>query len=622
MPFLTTRFYQNTDIQKFFLTTKPKNYKSSDENFELFWDEEKSNIKLNWISSIRPMVGFQVSQLELELPRPSGMGFRVFHHGYQSWSITRSYSPKETVKRPLLDFLYYGQENVYTKISNKKGEFTSEGFLLLYSESEDKGYLAGLTDVSTYNAKFKVVLDSQGTVKYLGLIYDIYSKIDTKKKNSFQFAKYTTKSFSGSPEHALEEYYTQLGKLNKAIVRKEVPTGWCSWYYYYTGISEEIILKNLYALKKMNLPVHFFQIDDGYQKAMGDWLIPNSKFPNGLKHISNEITKLGYVPGIWTAPFLVRQDSELFQKYPETLLKDRKGNYVRAIYQPIWGKGYTYSLDVTHPSTIQYLETVFDTLVHKYKFTYLKLDFLYAALLDGEANRSDLSPVQRYRFILSKIRKVVGPKVFLLGCGAPILPSIGLFEGMRVGCDVTPFWAPERHRVWLRDRDAYSTRNSLINTITRSQMHRRFWLNDPDCLLVRKEKNKMTPEETMIMASVLAVSGGMLLVSDDLELLEKERVDLLRKALRISHACQNHSPIPIQSLEKEFPNAMFNPGGYLGIWNPSEKEEFVRLNLPKPFKKPRFVNEFTGEVFEGSVLENGKRLEFLLPPKFSAVLAF
>jgi alpha-galactosidase len=58
--------------------------------------------------------------------------------------------------------------------------------------------------------------------------------------------------------------------------------GWTSWYYYYTNISEKIIEENLNAFVQNKVPIEIFQIDDGWQKAVGDWLHFDKKFPNGL----------------------------------------------------------------------------------------------------------------------------------------------------------------------------------------------------------------------------------------------------------------------------------------------------------------------------------------------------
>jgi len=49
-----------------------------------------------------------------------------------------------------------------------------------------------------------------------------------------------------------------------------------------------------------------------------------------------------------------------------------------------------------------------------------------------------VTPIQAYREGLNVIRKAVG-KSFILGCGAPLLPSAGLVDGMRIGEDTAPY---------------------------------------------------------------------------------------------------------------------------------------------------------------------------------------
>ena len=48
-------------------------------------------------------------------------------------------------------------------------------------------------------------------------------------------------------------------------------------------------------------------------------------------------------------------------------------------------------------------------------------------------------------------------------------------------------------------------------------MHGRLWANDPDCLLVRTDRTKLTLDETRTLASAIGLSGGMMLSSDDLD---------------------------------------------------------------------------------------------------------
>lgn len=74
-------------------------------------------------------------------------------------------------------------------------------------------------------------------------------------------------------------------------------------------------------------------------------------------------------------------------------------------------------------------------------FDFFKLDFLYAGALDG-GRHEDMSAVTAYRSGLELIRRAIGTEAYLLGCGAPILPSIGLVDAMRVSPDTGPEYEP------------------------------------------------------------------------------------------------------------------------------------------------------------------------------------
>ncbi|MCE9501295.1 MAG: alpha-galactosidase, partial [Leptospira sp.] len=436
--------------------------------------------KIIWIDSKRPPVGLKLLNLEVEVQNwDSYEGTKILQHGYQSWSFTSSYAEREKDVSPIFGFLQYSQENVYTKQSGREGDFQSEGFFLAHSESADSGFLIGVLDTQNENVKFHIKLNNEGRPISLGMIYDFYFSPESRSELKVKLPEIEYVPFKGTPEKEMEKYF---GKLKKKYVKKQfpkkVPTGWCSWYYYYTAITEEIILENLREVKRKRLPLSFFQIDDGYQREIGDWTTTNEKFPKGMRYLAEEIKAENLTPGIWLAPFLVRKKSEFFQKFPEAVLKNESGNPVPALWNYLWGWDYTYCIDVTHPAAINFMETTFRTLVHEFKYPYLKLDFLYAACLPGVTYKRNLPPATRYVNTIKLIRKIVGKDVFLLGCGAPTMPSIGLFDGMRIGCDVAPFWYPEKIRRHLRDKNALCTEKALINAINRSQMHRNFWLND------------------------------------------------------------------------------------------------------------------------------------------------
>ena len=66
--------------------------------------------------------------------------------------------------------------------------------------------------------------------------------------------------------------------------------------------------------------------------------------------------------------------------------------------------------------------------------SYLKLDFLYGGAVPGRRHEH-LSGTEAYRSGLAPVRETVGPDVYRVGCGAPLLSSVGLVDAIRVSPD-------------------------------------------------------------------------------------------------------------------------------------------------------------------------------------------
>jgi hypothetical protein len=65
-------------------------------------------------------------------------------------------------------------------------------------------------------------------------------------------------------------------------------------------------------------------------------------------------------------------------------------------------------------------------------------------------------------------------------------------------------------------------------------MHRRLWLNDPDCLMMRARETRLTADERAALAATIGASGGMLLISDDMRILDAEAGKLFRAVAKIA----------------------------------------------------------------------------------------
>jgi alpha-galactosidase len=273
----------------------------------------------------------------------------------------------------------------------------------------------------------------------------------------------------GPVERALAGWADGFAGHAKAPAPRPAPTAWCSWYQYYTDVTEADLLENLDAIGARDLPVDVVQIDDGWQAGIGDWLTQSSRF-RSLPALVGRIRAAGRRAGIWVAPFLVGARSALAAEHPDWLVRDADAGHN-------WDQDL-YALDVTHPGAAGYLREVFGWL-RDLGIDYFKIDFCYAGALDGR-RAEELPALAAYRHGLALLRDAVGPAAYLLGSGAPILPSVGLVDAMRVSPDIDPALEPAGG-----DLSRPSQQAATMSTVARAWQHGRFWVNDPDCLLAR-----------------------------------------------------------------------------------------------------------------------------------------
>jgi alpha-galactosidase len=255
---------------------------------------------------------------------------------------------------------------------------------------------------------------------------------------------------------------------------RPVPPVWCSWYQYFDRATEDDVRANLRAMDDLELGIGVLQIDDGYQRAPGDWLRSSGRFAD-LPGLAGRIRDAGRRAGLWIAPMLVGRSSELLRDHPGWVVRDPSGEPVPAGH--VCRQECT-ALDVTHPDAAAYLSGVLRTM-RGWGIDYFKIDFMYAGALEGRRHQ-DVTGVRAYQRGLRLIRDAIGPDALLLGCGAPILPSVGLVDAMRVGPDIATDYEPAGG-----NPSQPSQQNAARNTVARAWQQGRFWVNDPDCLLAR-----------------------------------------------------------------------------------------------------------------------------------------
>jgi alpha-galactosidase len=273
------------------------------------------------------------------------------------------------------------------------------------------------------------------------------------------------------------------------------PTVWCSWYRYFENVTADDVRADLRAFDDHDLVVDVVQIDDGWSNGLGEGLRTSEHF-GSVPALLDDIRTTGRRVGLWIAPFLVGAHSTLATEHPDWVVGPAGRN---------WGDDLV-GLDLTHTGVLDLLATTFESLVDL-GADYLKLDFLYGGALNG---------AEAYHSGLSLIREVVGPDVFLVGCGAPLLPSVGLVDAMRVSPD-TFHEGGEDGSTGLR---------GLMPLAARSWQQGRLWVNDPDCLVARPSY-----AERERWADAVRVFGGLASFSDRVAELDDLWLDQVRTLL-------------------------------------------------------------------------------------------
>lgn len=446
-----------------------------------------------------------------------------YANGWQSWSYAGLVGADQArpgtrlgpIRRTMI-------ERPGVRNPNGQGRVLSDMFGVLLDRTSHIGILAGFL---SQNEAFGTVGSNMGGERTsLHLRFDLDNVLlDPGESFISDWACLNFVDMKSSDP--LSTYLELTATENSARVANTPPLGWCSWYYYYQEVHQRHILDHLQWVKEYQdeIPLEIIQIDDGYQADIGDWLTANERFPGGMDQIAREIQGGGFVAGLWIAPFIALRSAKVVQRNPEWVLRNRFGLPVNTGW--VW-ESFGRALDVTHPGVQEYIESVVDTVVNRWGFSYIKLDFLYAAAIAGRRYNPRLTGAQALREMLTKIRDVAGEESTLVGCGCPLGSGIGIFDTMRVGADVAPSWKPRYASVDAliqNELDLPSVRNALHNTITRAPLHRRWWINDPDCLLLRKNETQLSEAEVQTLVTVVALSGGSAMVSDDLLDLDAER---------------------------------------------------------------------------------------------------
>ena len=347
-------------------------------------------------------------------------------------------------------------------------------------------------------------------------------------------------------------YGDAIRRLHHARVSSETPIGWWSWTVYYGAINEGETLTNgdWQAEHLKSLGYKYFQVDEGYQYARGEYTTPNAtQFPDGMRFVGHHLTGEGLTFGVWTAPFEVTTRAWVYEHHKDWLVHNANGDPIPI--GDVWNQktDVLYALDTTHPGAQEYLRQTYKTLVRQWGVRFIKLDFMDTTAIEGYRYRPSTTTLEAQRIGLQIIRDTVGEDVVLDKDGSPMLNPVGLVDTGRISADTGHSF--ER------------TKNAASGIAARFYMQRNFFVDDPDAFNVTathlmehaNERSSISLGAAEASIALSAVSGGMYEIGDDMPVLgsEKNRLALVenRELLNIAKVGRASTPLDLMTYEPE-----------------------------------------------------------------------
>jgi alpha-galactosidase len=290
-------------------------------------------------------------------------------------------------------------------------------------------------------------------------------------------------------------------------VWKPSVAGWCSWFAYFDSIDERSVKKTADVLADKLQPygLSYLQIDDGYeQQPIGlpsHWLVPNEKFPQGLKTLASYIASKGLTPGIWTNVSFA--DSAAAFANRKFFVRDEED-------APVTGNWVGYPLDGSNRDAIAaYVTPVYEKFREE-GWKYFKLDALRHLKYEGyNAHAGYFARVnadrnEALRNVVREVRRKIG-KNFLLACWG-IRPELtGLVDGCRIGSDGYSYAGLAQY-------------NSFNNIV---------WRNDPDHIVLSRQ-------EAYRSCTATSLTGSLFMLTDKPEVyLTSPLVEAARRCIPV-----------------------------------------------------------------------------------------
>lgn len=437
---------------------------------------------------------------------------RYLHNGYQSWSFSGALDVTPgTVRKRRDEAIVYTAPNGSTAVDEHLGLSSHDAVL---DVGDGSALVVGFTSVARWQGAVALEHPEDGRrlVAFNGFTGDAVH-VDAGQPVSSEdlFVAYAL-----TPADAMTRYGEVINERRDRSHDGQGfgQRGWFSWNRFFEAIDEATLFDQAERLKGLgDHDLTLIEIDDGWQKAWGDWT-PNEKF-RPVAELSAQMKANGQKLGLWAAPFVVEDTLPIIDEHPDWWVRNADGELLK--HAPFGTPHSLRVVDTTHPDALAWVVQSLVTL-QKDGAGFFKFDYLYAAALDGVRHDPEVTGVAALRIGLDAIFKALDtPNINL--CGVPWLhAALSPASSIRTGADVA-FGPPVSYGFVFV---AQGVRNALARSFGplagRSDTDQ-FWLAP------------LSPAETRTALTWQLLLGQVFALGDDLSELDEAQRRLVQTAL-------------------------------------------------------------------------------------------
>ena len=405
----------------------------------------------------------------------------------------------------------------------------------------------------------------------------------------------------------------------------KAPTGWMSWNVYFdkAGSAENLAEARIGAKYLKPFGLDIWSIESWQDNSL--WLPVSTfhhhanrcyakQFPEGMKHLADEIRKLGFKPGIWMS--LYGEGDEAFYKaHKDLYLHDRNG-------KPINNWAGKYMLDTTNPDALKLMTKLARQAKEEWGYEFFKFDGM--ANTPRKFERPDIRACARnphdvkwFENSVRALREGIGDSLFL-GCMGDFTGTEAQFlDASRLGSDVVGVYrdgaGETYHPLGSANFGQYPVKwqNVLHQaecTFTQIFVNNIMFYTDPDTLLVGYALER---HEAEVMATIVGLPGQLMFAGDRLATLREDRMKIIQQVLPVAdihpqnlYPYSASSMIPVWNLTVTRP---FDTWRVVALFNFDDGPKDFELPLAElglDDEKTYVAHEFWSGAFQDEVSES------------------